>query len=108
MVAIIITAINAQVSIAAIPEVPLLGDDLTLLCQVETEELLRPSGMIFLQLVNGTTISDSIQSPTTTIAFNFLPFGSRDIGRYFCNVSITSPEFPETGLRAFKDITLSK
>lgn len=85
---------------------PLLGDDLTLLCQVETEELLRPSGMIFLQLVNGTIISNRIESATTAIAFQFLPFADRDIGRYFCNVSITSPEFPETGLRAFKDITL--
>lgn len=99
-------AISAQVNITAIPEVPTLGDNLTLICQVETEELLRPSGMIFLQLVNGTIISDSIQSATATLTLQFIPFTRRDVGKYFCNVSVTSPEFPETGLRAFKDITL--
>lgn len=93
-------------SLTAIPEVPSLGDDLTLLCQVEIEELLRPSGLIFLQLVNGTIISDNIESATTTLTLQFIPFADRDVGRYFCNVSVTSPEFPETGLRAFKDITL--
>lgn len=103
---VLIAAISAQVSITTIPEVPLLGDDVTLLCQVETEELLRATGMVFLQLANGNIVSDRIQSPTTAINFRFLPLANRDAGRYFCNVSITSPEFPETGLRAFKDITL--
>ena len=101
-----ISAINAQVSVTAIPEVPSVGDDLTVICQVQTEELIRASGTIFLQLVNGTIISANIESAMTTLMLQFLPFTSRDVGRYFCNVSVTSPEFPETGLRAFKDITL--
>lgn len=101
-----ILAINAQVSITTIPEVPSLGDDLTIVCLVETEELIRASGTIFLQLMNGTIISANIESAMTSLMLQFVPFTSRDVGRYFCNVSVTSPEFPETGLRAFKDITL--
>ena len=102
----LISAINAQVSITTVPEVPSLDDDLTLTCQVETEVLLRPSGTLFLQLENGSIITVMIQSPIATLMFEFTPFTSQDVGKYYCNVSITSPEFPGTGLRAFKGIDL--
>lgn len=88
------------------PKSPSIGVNLTLTCQVTTEELLRPSGMIFLQLPNGTIINDTIDSATLNYTLQLNPFTIEDEGKYYCNISITSPEFPQTGLRTFKGITL--
>lgn len=79
---------------------------MTLTCQVTTEELLRPTGMIFLQLPNGTVITDTIESSTLNFTLQLNPFSFEDKGKYYCNISITSPEFPQIGLRTFKGITL--
>lgn len=99
-------AITATVSVTTIPEQPLLGSNLTLLCQVETEELLLANGTICLQLPNNTVISDSIGSSTATLSFELNPFTINDKGKYYCNASITSPEFPMGRLFAFEGFTL--
>lgn len=95
-------ALNARLSIITEPEMPIFGSNFTLVCQVQTEELLQPSGMIFLQFPNGTVISDLITSATTTITLQLSSFTINYIGKYYCNVSITSPEFPAVGLRVFQ------
>ena len=104
-------ALNAQVSLNTLPEVPLLGNDLRILCEVQIEEILQPFGEIFLQLANGTVLSKTVQSSTSTVILQLSPLLNEDLGRYYCNVSIASPEFPEVGLQTFKAIdllTLSK
>ena len=102
------TAINANVDITTDPRSPSIGDDLTLTCQVTTEELLRPAGMIFLQLPNGTIITDTIESASLNYTLQLDSFSFEDEGKYYCNISITSPEFPQSGLNTFKGITVSK
>ena len=85
---------------------PNLGANFSVVCQVQIEELLRPSGMLFLQLSNGTVISKLIDSAITTILIEFDAFTIDDFGKYYCNASITSPEFPDVGLRVFQGTNL--
>ncbi len=100
------SAINATLNVTFLPEIPSLGSDFLLSCQVSTEDLLCPSGTIFLQLPNGTTVSNRIRSSTAILTFHFNPLMVGNLGRYYCNASLTSPEFPEVGLRVFRGIDL--
>lgn len=95
-------AINGKVILTTDPSIPVLGSELTLLCQVEVNELLRPSIVLFLQLPNGTVI----ESENTSILLEFDLFTLDDMGRYYCNASVTSPEFPQVGLRIFQSVLL--
>lgn len=88
------------------PDKPGLEANFTISCQIKADELLRPSGMIFLQLPNGSILSDHIVSPQTLLAFEIVPFTFSDTGKYYCNASVISPEFPEVGLRIFEGINL--
>lgn len=100
------TAINAVVSITTQPDVPSLEENITLSCSIITEELLNASGIIFLQLPNGTILSDSITSAVATLVLMIDSFTAQDEGKYYCNASVTSPEFPDVGLRVFEGIDL--
>lgn len=76
------------------------------MCQIETDELLRASGEIFLQLANNSVISNEINAATTNLAFEISSFSQTDVGTYYCNASVTSPEFPGAVLRIFQGTNL--
>ncbi len=87
------------------PAAPSDGGNLTLVCQVKVNDLLNPSGKVTLQHSNGSFLPDIIKSPMTTIHWDLNP--ANHFGRYYCNASIVSPEFPEVGLYIYHDIILA-
>lgn len=105
-VIIFLTALTAQVILSADPLIPEVNTNVTLTCQVQVEELLCPSGTLSLQLPNGTVITTTISSPETEIIFELDPFLADDFGKYFCNVTVLSPQFPQVGFRAFQGLDL--
>lgn len=105
---VLFAALNAAVSVTSMPEIPMIGSTFSLLCQVTTEELLCPSGSISLQLPNGAVLSSTILSSTTVLTFQLNSLSADDFGRYFCNASLTSPEFPEVRLLVFEGFDLDR
>ena len=85
---------------------PEVDASVVLLCQVQIEELLCPSGTLSLQVANGTIITSTISSSVSEIILNLSPFTAEDFGKYYCNVTVLSPQFPQVGLRAFQGLDL--
>ncbi len=83
-----------------------LGSEVRILCEVRIEEILCPSGSFFLQLPNGTVITEIISASMSIIELNIAATSLKDFGRYYCNISIISPQFPNIGLRAFEGLQL--
>lgn len=93
------TEISAQTEIIRTPKIPRLGEDLQLECVVKTDEILRASGNLELTLPNGTIFATKeISSPDTSIAIEFRPLTSEDIGEYRCTAIVQSAEFPKSSI----------
>ena len=103
------TDISAQTEIIHTPKIPRLGEALQLQCVVKTDEILQASGNLELTLPNGTIFATKeISSPETSIAINFLPLTSEDIGEYTCTAMVQSPEFPRMSIQQFQSLNFGK
>ena len=85
---------------------PKLDSNVSISCTVQFEELVCPSGVLTLQLPNRSIIENVISSSATKIALKICGISLEDFGKYYCNISVTSPQFPNVGLRAFESINL--
>lgn len=103
---VIFTVLTARTLISSLPMAPTLDSDVNVSCIVQIEELICPSGMLSLQLPNGSVIIKEIISSVTEIELRINTISLGDFGRYYCNISVTSPQFPNIGLRAFEGIHL--
>ena len=96
----------AQITLSSDPTASEVDECATLTCRVQVEELLCPSGTLFLQLSNGSIITETISSSETEIILEIKLFTADDFGQYYCNISIVSPQFPLFGLFAFETLIL--